>query len=96
MYVLLIPCKVINNQQYTQAKYIFMNVQLPCLYIFMNVQLPCLYIFMNVQLLYLHIFMNVQISSQLSYIMISNKVTVELPLGDLVKHVVEDAVVKNR
>ena len=85
MYVLLIPCKVINNQQYTQAKYIFMNVQLPCLYIFMNVQLS-----------YLHIFMNVQISSQLSYIMISNKVTVELPLGDLVKHVVEDAVVKNR
>ena len=85
MYVLLIPCKVINNQQYTQAKYIFMNVQLPCLYIFMNVQLS-----------YLHIFMNVQISSQLSYIMISNKVTVELPLGDLVKHVVEDAVLKNR
>ena len=27
---------------------------------------------------------------------ISNKVTVELPLGDLVKHVVEDAVMNNR
>ena len=27
---------------------------------------------------------------------ISNKVTIELPLGDLVKHVVEDAVMKNR
>lgn len=27
---------------------------------------------------------------------ISNKVTIELPLGDLVKHVIEDAVMKNR
>ena len=27
---------------------------------------------------------------------ISNKVIIELPLGDLVKHVVEDAVMKNR
>lgn len=27
---------------------------------------------------------------------ISNKVTVELPLGDLVKHVVEDILVKTR
>ncbi len=49
----------------------------------MNVQLPYLHIFMNVQLSYLHIFMNVQISSQLSYIMISNKVTIFCSLSIL-------------
>lgn len=49
MYILLVLRKVTNNQQYTQAKYIFMNVLLLHLYIFMNVQSLHLYIFMNVQ-----------------------------------------------
>ena len=60
MYIFLIVCKVTNNQLYTQAKHIFMNVQTLYFYIFMNVQLLHLYIFMNVQLLHLYIFMNVQ------------------------------------
>ena len=51
MYIFLIVCKVTNNQLYTQAKHIFMNVQILYLYIFMNVQLLHLYIFMNVQTL---------------------------------------------
>ena len=38
MYIFLIVCKVTNNQLYTQAKHIFMNVQILYLYIFMNVQ----------------------------------------------------------
>lgn len=49
MYILLVLRKVTNNQQYTQVKHIFMNVQLPHLYIFMNVQSLHLYIFMNAQ-----------------------------------------------
>ncbi len=60
MYILLIICKVTNNQQYTQVKHIFMNVQ------------PLhLYIFMNVQPLHFYIFMNVQISSHLIFISIN-------------------------
>ena len=51
MYIFLIVCKVTNNQLYTQAKHIFMNVQTLYFYIFMNVQLLHLYIFMNVQTL---------------------------------------------
>ena len=51
MYIFLIVCKVTNNQLYTQAKHIFMNVQTLHFYIFMNVQLLHLYIFMNVQTL---------------------------------------------
>ena len=61
MYIFLIVCKVTNNQLYTQAKHIFMNVQTLYFYIFMNVQLLHLYIFMNVQTLYFYIFMNVQL-----------------------------------
>ena len=51
MYIFLIVCKVTNNQLYTQAKHIFMNVQTLYFYIFMNVQLLHLYIFMNVRTL---------------------------------------------
>ena len=51
MYIFLIVCKVTNNQLYTQAKHIFMNVQSLYFYIFMNVQLLHFYIFMNVQTL---------------------------------------------
>ena len=51
MYIFLIVCKVTNNQLYTQAKHIFMNVRTLYFYIFMNVQLLHLYIFMNVQTL---------------------------------------------
>ena len=38
MYILLVLRKVTNNQQYTQVKHIFMNVQLLKNHIFMNVR----------------------------------------------------------